>query len=421
MILLYRLEKMEKKNKVYKTIMLVILTAFITFMITAFSMYSYFSNNSFITLSGINNSTSSISNKNSSDLEKYLKKIKATIDKYYLWNDKIDEEKLQTGAVKGYVEGLEDEYTEYIPADEMKEYKENIVGNFVGIGIYMRADEDLGRVVVYYPIPNSPAEKAGIKAGDLIIKVNGTEYTSKDFENISNYIKGEEGSTVNILVERNGERLSFDIVREKINTNPITIQMLDNNIGYLKLPSFDEGTAKDFEEKVKELKSEGAKSLIIDLRNNGGGLVTEALDIADYIVDKGNTLLITVDKNDKEEIEKAKSKPIVNMPIIILVNENTASASEILAGALKDNDKAKIVGVKTYGKGVIQQLMKLSNGSGLKVTIEEYFTPKRNKINGVGIEPDEVVELPDTVENVLLVKEEEDTQLQKAIEMLENK
>lgn len=420
MILLYRLEKMENKNKVYKTIMLVILTAFITFMITAFSMYSYFSNNSFITLSGINNSTSNISSKNNSDLEKYLKKIKATIDKYYLWNDKIDEEKLQSGAVKGYVEGLEDEYTEYIPADEMKEYKENIVGNFVGIGIYMRADEDLGRVVVYYPIPNSPAEKAGIKAGDLIIKVNGTEYTSKDFENISNYIKGEEGSTVNILVERNGERLSFDIVREKINTNPITIQMLDNNIGYLKLPSFDEGTAKDFEEKVKELKSEGAKSLIIDLRNNGGGIVTEATDIANFLLEKGKTIISTVDNQDKKEITYSKDDAIFTMPITVLVNENSASASEILACSLQDNERAKIVGTKTYGKGIIQTLLSLNDGSGLKITTEEYYTPKGTTIHEIGITPDEEVKLPDTVKSIYAVNKDEDTQLQKAIEVLKN-
>jgi carboxyl-terminal processing protease len=410
---------MENKNKVYKTVMLVILTAFLTFMITAFSMYSYFSNNSFITLSGINNSTGSISGKNNSELEKYLKKIKATIDKYYLWNDKIDEEKLQTGAIKGYVEGLEDEYTEYIPADEMKEYKENIVGNFVGIGIYMRADEDLGRVVVYYPIPDSPAEKAGIKAGDLIIKVNGTEYTSNDFENISNYIKGEEGSTVNILVERNGERLSFDIVREKINTNPITIKMLDKEIGYLKLPSFDEGTAKDFEEKVKELKSEGAKSLIIDLRNNGGGIVTEATDIANFLLEKGKTIISTVDNQDKKEITYSKNDAIFTMPITVLVNENSASASEILACSLQDNERAKIIGTKTYGKGIIQTLLSLNDGSGLKITTEEYYTPKGTTIHEVGITPDEEVKLPDTVKSIYAVKEEEDTQLQKAIELLE--
>ena len=172
-----------------------------------------------------------------------------------------------------------------------------------------------------------------------------------------------------------------------------------------------------FKAKFEELSKQGIKSLIIDLRNNGGGLVDEALKIADYIVPKGETLLITVDKNNKEEIEKAKEDPIIDMNIVVLTNENTASASEILSGCLKDYKKATILGTKTYGKGVIQQVISLKNGSGLKVTVEQYFTPNRSKINKVGIEPDEKVELPETV-NSLTVTREQDTQLQKAIEKL---
>lgn len=410
----------NKKNRIYKTIMLVILTAFVTFMITAFAMYTYFENNSFVSLTEGKDNKANVTIGSSSNLEKYLKKIKATIDKYYLWQDDIEEEKLENGAVEGYVAGLGDEYTEYIPADEMEEYKENIVGNFVGIGIYMIADKDAGRVVVYYPIPESPAERAGIKAGDMIISVDGTEYTSDDFENISDYIKGEEGTTVNLVVERDGERLSFDIKREKINTNPITIEMLDNNIGYLKLPSFDEETAGDFEDKVKELKSKGAKSLIIDLRNNGGGIVEEATDIADSLLEKGKTIISTVDNQDKKEITYSKKDPDFTMPVVLLVNENSASASEILACSLQDNERAKIVGTKTFGKGIIQTLLSLNDGSGLKITTEEYYTPKGTTIHKVGITPDEEVELPETVRSIYAVKREEDTQLQKAMELLKS-
>ena len=187
--------KEEKRQKIYKYLMLIILTAFVTFMITAFSMYTYFNHTDFSladTLSSLNTD---------SNLEGYLKKVRNVINKYYLWNEDIDEEQLETGAVEGYVAALGDEYTEYIPADEMEEYTENITGNFVGIGIYMIADEESGRVVVYYPIPESPAEKAGIQAGDIIISVDGTEYTAEDFENISDYIKGEEGTTVNLVIE----------------------------------------------------------------------------------------------------------------------------------------------------------------------------------------------------------------------------
>lgn len=410
----------NKKNRVYKTIMLVILTAFVTFMITAFSMYSYFNNTSLVSLLDTSSSESNEESTKNTDLEKYLKKIKTTINKYYLWNDKIDDEKLKEGAIKGYVEGLGDEYTEYIPADEMKDYTENITGNFVGIGIYMIADKDSGRVVVYYPIPESPAEKAGIKAGDQIISVDGTEYTADDFDNIADYIKGEEGSSVKLVIDRNGEKLEFEITREKINTNPITIEMLEDNIGYLKLPSFDEDTAKDFEEKVKELQSEGAKSLIIDLRNNGGGIVNEATDIADMLLDKGQTIISTVDKDNKTEVTYSKKDQTFTMPVVVLANENSASASEILSCSLQDNGRAKIIGTKTYGKGIIQTLLSLADGSGLKITTEEYYTPKGSTIHKVGITPDEEVELPDTVKSIYSVTKDEDTQLKKAIETLKN-
>ena len=408
--------------------MLIVLTAFVTFMITAFSMYTYFNDNTF---------SLTVADREDSKLEQYLKKVKATIDKYYLWSDNINETELEIGAVKGYVDALGDEYTEYIPAEEMEEYTENIVGNFVGIGIYMIADENSGRVVVYYPIPESPAEAAGIKAGDIIISVNGTEYTSEDFDTIADFIKGEEETVVKLEIERNGERQTFDIARQRINTNPITIEMLDSNtttnnetsnnnievlngnIGYLKLPSFDEDTATDFEDKVKELESKGAKSLIIDLRNNGGGIVDEATDIADMLLDKDKVIISTVDHKDKKEETLSKKDKIFNMKIVVLVNENSASASEILACSLKDNERAKIVGTKTFGKGIIQTLLSLSDGSGLKITTEEYYTPKGETIHEVGITPDEEVELPDSVTNIYGIKKEEDSQLKKAIEMLQ--
>lgn len=403
----------NKKNRIYKTIMLVVLTAFVTFMITVFSMYSY------IEKSTKDSSSLDVVNVSSnSSLQKYLKSIKSTIEKYYLWKDDIDERKLEDGAVKGYVEALGDEYTEYIPIDEMKEYTEDITGNFVGIGIYMISDEDLGKIIVYYPIPESPAKKAGIKSGDVIKSVDGVEYTSSDFDTIADKIKGEEGTTVNIVIDRNGEELTFNIVREKINTNPISIKLLDNEIGYLSLPSFDEGTASDFKDKVDELKSQGAKSLIIDLRNNGGGIVDEATDIADFMLDKGNTIISTVDNKDEKQITYSEIDPIITMPVVVLVNENSASSSEILACSLQENERAKIVGEKTYGKGIIQTFLTLTDGSGLKITTEEYYTPKGNKIHEVGIKPDEEVELPESVKSIYSVKEEEDTQLKKAIEIL---
>ena len=388
--------------------MIVAIAVFLTFMVTSISLYTYFVNNPI--------SITSKSSSSSKDIAGTLQKYKEIIDKYYLGD--VDEEKLKEGAIKGYIEGLGDPYTEYISADEMEDYLSDTMGNFVGIGIYMVKNTEKGKIQVLAPIKGSPAEKAGIQAGDLILTVDGVDYSADEMTIASNKIKGEEGTTVTIEVLRGTETKKYELKREKVKVNQVEGKVLSNNIGYINFTSFDETTADDFKAKFEELNKQGIKSLIIDLRNNGGGIVDQALQIADYVADKDSVLLYEVDKNNKETVKKAKTDPIINMPIIILTNENTASASEILAGALKDLEKAKTVGTTTYGKGVIQQILKLSDGSGLKVTIEEYQTPNRNKIHKIGIAPDEEVKLPDSVTNVLNVTESEDTQLQKAIEML---
>ena len=397
----------KKKFRVYKIIMLVVLVAFITFLITSIGMYQYLVGNS----GTIKNSTILASSNN--DINKSIEAYKKIIDKYYL--GEINEEKMKEGAIKGYIEGLGDPYTEYISKEDMKEYMEDTMGNFVGIGIYMVKDTDANRIKVLTPIKNSPAEKAGILSGDLILSVDGVEYTSDEMEVVSSKIKGEEGTTVKLEVIRNNETLNFEIKRENIKVNPVDSKVLENNIGYIIFTSFDEGTAEEFKNKYEELKKSNIKSLIIDLRNNGGGIVDEALKIADYILDKDSVILYEVDKNNNQKEEKSQNNPIIDVPIVVLTNGNTASSSEILAGALKDLGKAKIVGTKTYGKGVIQQITTLSDGSGLKITTEKYLTPNRTEINKVGIEPDEKVELPESVKNKLLIPADEDTQLKQAI------
>lgn len=394
----------KKRFKVYKIIMLVVLVAFITFLITSIGMYQHFSKNDKITIIGGNDEISTT-----------LSKFKAIIDKEFL--GEVDEEKLKEGAIKGYIEALDDPYTEYISKEEMKDYLEDATGNFVGIGIYMVKNTEADKIMVLSPIKGGPAEKAGILPGDLIISVNGEQYSAEDMTTASSKIKGEEGSKVEIEILRGTETKKYELIREHIKVNPVEGKVIQNNIGYIEFSSFDEGTAEDFKNKYQELEKQGIKSLIIDLRNNGGGIVDEALKIADFILEKDQVILYEVDKNNKEEVEKSKNEPIIKMPVVILTNKNTASSSEILAGALKDNGKAKIVGTTTFGKGVIQKLMQLIDGSGLKITSEEYLTPNRTKINKIGIEPDEKVELPETVTNVLNVKEAEDTQLQKAIEL----
>lgn len=405
-------DKYLKRQRFYKTVMLVILTAFLTFIFTTIYLTNKYN------LSDGKQTISSLFNNSSSDdkLTKSLNSIKSLLKKYYL-ND-IDEEKAINGAIEGYVSALGDKYTEYIPKDEMEEYTQNLMGNYVGIGIYMTKNTKDNTIVVISPIKYSPAEEAGILPGDIITKIDGVEYNGDSMDAAANNIKGEEGSTVKLEIQRGQEIKTFEITRKKITTNPVVAEKLENNIGYLEVSSFDENTAENFKAKYEELKSQGITSLVIDLRNNGGGLVEEALKIADYIVPKDKELLVTVDKDGKEKVEKSKEDVLIDMPIVVLVNKNSASSSEILAGALKDLNEATIVGNTTYGKGVIQQLLQLKDGAGLKVTVEEYYTPNRTKINGVGIEPNEKVDLPSSVENPLAVERKDDTQLQKAIELL---
>ena len=399
----------NKKQKIYKIIMLIFVTALVTALITSVIVYNYAISGSLVKY--INSSSET------SDIEKSINKIKKIIDEHYLGD--VDESKLKDGALKGYVEAVGDEYTEYYTKEEMDSFEEDTLGNFTGIGIYMVKDTENNVIKVLTPIDGTPAYNAGIQPGDIISKVDGVEYTGEQMTEAANKIKGEVGTTVKLGIIRGTENLELEIKRENIKINHVESKTLDNNVGYLKLSTFDEGCADEFKQKYDELNAnKNIKALILDLRNNGGGLVEEALNIADYFTDKDSKLLITVDKKEKEEIRKAKQSKYINVPVIVLINENTASASEILAGALRDNGIAKIVGTKSYGKGVIQEVLTLQDGTGIKITTNEYFTPNKTKINKVGIEPDETVNLPETVKNVLTVEEKDDTQLQKAQELL---
>ncbi len=401
----------KKRYTIYRTIMLIVLVMFVTFILTSIGFYQYF-----VEGDSLNKYLALMASDESKDISQLLDTYRSVIDKYYLGD--VDEEHLKEGAIKGYIEGLGDPYTEYISKEDMEDYMQDTMGNFVGIGIYMIEDSETNQIMVLSPIKGSPAEKAGIQPGDYIISVNGETCTADDMTAISTKIKGEEGTTVKLQILRGEETLDFEIVRENIIMNPVEGEILENNIGYIKFSSFDENTAEDFKTRLEELQTKGMTSLIIDLRNNGGGIVDEALQIAGYIADKDSVLLYEVDKDNNETVERNENDPIINMPVIILTNENTASSSEILAGALKDLGKAKIVGTTSYGKGVIQQILTLPDGSGIKITTEKYLTPNRTEINEKGIQPDEKVELPEEVENVLNVDRNQDTQLQKAIEML---
>ncbi len=358
----------KKRFKVYKIIMLIVLVAFVTFLCTSIGMYQLFTNGKIV------NSSMFATTSSNTDITTTLKRYKNIIDKYYL--GEIDEEKLKEGAIKGYIEGLGDPYTEYISKEDMKDYLDDTMGNFVGIGIYMVKNTEADKIQILAPIKNSPTEKAGILPGDLIVAVDDETYKAEDMSVVSNKIKGEEGSQVKIEILRGTETKTFELKRESIKVNPVEGKVLNNQIGYIEFSSFDEGTAEDFKAKYEELQKQGINSLIIDLRNNGGGIVDEALEIADYIADKGSVLLYEVDKNDKEEIKKSENVPIINLPIVILTNENTASSSEILAGALKDLGKAKTCGTKTYRKRSYPNCINISRWKWNQDNSREIFNTK---------------------------------------------
>lgn len=401
---------MERNNgqKIYKIIMLVMITIIITSLVTAFGTYQYLTHKG--SLENGKNTTSL------TGLEYTLARFRSELEKKYM--GEINDEDLINGAIKGYVAALGDPYTVYYTKEEMQEIMQETNGNYVGIGIYMTLNKEKNAIEVIKPMEGSPAEEAGILQGDLITKVDGEAYTGEKMQEASNKIKGEAGTKVKIEVLRGSETKEFEITRKKVLISHISTKVLENNIGYITISDFDGGCADEFETKYEKLKEQGIKKLIIDIRNNGGGIVDEAIHILDLITNKGSTLLITKDKNGNEEITKAKKDPTIDMPIVVLTNEYSASASEILAGALKDNKKAILIGTTTYGKGVIQELRQLSDGSGLKITTNEYFTPNRNAINKVGIEPDINIELSEEVKGILTIEEKDDNQLQKAIETL---
>ncbi len=403
-----------KKNQKSRIIMTIIITAVVTFSITLLWLYGKTGNEGLNSLLG----TAFESDKLMTKLDVISKKI----DETYVGNE-IDDNKMLEGAIKGYVAGLGDPYSEYYSPDEMEDYYTNTLGSFVGIGVEIIANYDTNEVEVYRPIENSPAEKAGLKAGDVLLEVDGTICTADDFDNVPNRIKGKIGTKAKIKVRRTNENkedeiLEFEIDRSYVDMVRVTSQMINKNIGYIYISTFDgEKVAEQFEEAYDKLVEDGAKSLIVDVRTNSGGIVTEAVDIADLFTDKGEALLIEREKSGKEYTTKAIRDKKIKMNTVLLVNQFSASASEILTGALKElADNVKVVGCSTFGKGVIQTLYGLSDGSGIKLTTEEYFTPNHNEINGKGITPDVEVEDDEVFEGELDL--ENDKSIKKAIEIL---
>lgn len=313
----------------------------------------------------------------------------------------VDEDSMAEGMYKGIAASLDDPYSQYMTADEYMAWRENITGKYCGIGVTIRDEEGEYTVVNVYH--DSPAYEAGLKEGDVIKQVDGREYET--VSELSDAIKGEAGTNVTITYERGGSSHKETLTREEIEIENVSGSIIDDTCGYVSVTSFNENTCDSFLKEIDSLKSKGVDRVVIDLRDNGGGLLDEGIRLADALLDSGDILTYVYRNGEKEKVSADNDS--IGIPFVVLVNGNTASASEIVTAAVKDSGKGKIVGVRTFGKGVIQSTRKLSDGSALKLTVMEYRSPDGNVINGEGIEPDYKVK-------------DYDRQLTKAVSLLQS-
>ena len=346
------------------------------------------------------------------DVDSKLDQISGLIDEYYLYDDEIDKDDLINGIYSGYASALGDPYTEYYDEEETKALYESTSGEFSGIGATMSKSMDSDEITVSNVYEDSPAAKAGMKAGDVIIQVDDHSVSGQDLETVVSWIKGERGTDVVLHVLRDGEELELTATRDIIEVQTVDYEMKDSQIGYISVSEFDSVTYDQFEEALNELDSQGMQGLVIDLRGNPGGSLTTVTDMLKLLLPEG-TIVSTKDKYGNTEEITCDGAHEFTKPLAVLVNQYSASASEIFSGAIQDYGTGTIVGMTTYGKGVVQQLMDLKDGTCLKVTIAEYYTPSGRSINGTGVTPDVEVEYVYDENNP-----EADNQLDKALEVV---
>lgn len=347
----------------------------------------------------------------SSEVSGKLDFLKDVIDLKYL--EKTDEKTLEENIYKGLLQGLNDPYSVYYTKDEYDALKEETSGSYCGIGALVSQNADTGVITAINVFKGSPAEKAGMKNGDIIFKVEDKEVTGEDLNNVVAKMKGEKDTKVKINVYRTSEKeyIDLEVTRDKVDVPTVEHKMLDKSkgIGYIQITQFEEVTYDQFKEALDNLKKRGMKSVIFDLRNNPGGLYDTVCEMLDDLLPEG-TLVYTKDKDGNKQ-EKKSDANFLDMPMVVLQNENSASASEIFAGAIQDFGAGKIVGTQSFGKGIVQSIIPLSDGSAVKLTVEKYYTPKGVNIHGKGITPDVKVEISKDGKK--------DNQLQKAIEVIE--
>ena len=345
-----------------------------------------------------------------------LKLLEDTIGKYYL--EGVDEQTLEKGVYDGLVKALGDPYSVYYSAEELKELQDKTEGIYYGIGAYIGIDADTSLPRLTGIIEGTPAQESGLRAGDLLYKVDGEEVQGLELTQVVSKVKGEEGTTVHLTIIREGESdyLEIDVVRRKVESPTVNQKMLDNNIGYIQITEFDTVTLDQFTEALAVCRGSGMKGLILDLRGNPGGNLNTVCDIAREILPKG-LIVYTEDKNGKRTEYTCDGTNQMKEPLVVLVDSGSASASEILAGAIKDYGIGTLVGTTTFGKGIVQRIISLSDGSAVKLTVSNYYTPNGNNIHKIGIAPD----IEEKFDGEAYYNDGVDNQLNKAIEVMNGK
>lgn len=343
---------------------------------------------------------------------KKLEEIQKQIDDNYLYSDKIDSKSVQEAIIRGYVNGLNEPYSVYYDAKETAALFEMTSGTFGGIGVGIQQDKTSGLVTFTTIYKDAPGEKAGFKSGDIVYKVDGEDVSGQDLDTIVSKIRGEIGTEVEITVVRDGEEYTAKATRALIENDTVHYEMKADGIGYIQVTAFEEVTYKQFEEAMNDLNKQNMKGLVIDLRNNGGGNLSTVCQMSDLILPKGNIVTIK-DKNGNGQSYQSDDKTILDVPTVVLINGFSASASEIFAGAIQDYGVGTIVGTNSYGKGLVQGVFTLSDGTCVKLTTAEYFTANGRNIHGIGIKPDVEIEYKYDASNPTA-----DNQMDKALEIL---
>lgn len=348
----------------------------------------------------------------SSGTEKKLDVLRSLIDETYLGD--VDEKQLEQGIYEGYVSGLGDPYSAYYDEEETKAFMEATEGEYEGIGAVLTQSKDTGVITLTHVYEDSPAMKAGLKDNDILYKVEELEVTGVDLNEVVSHIRGEGGTNVQLTVLRGekGEEITVTAVRDKIEVQTVEAKMLEDGIGYLSVSEFDSVTYSQYIKGLDQLAGKDMKGLIVDLRGNPGGNLNTVCDMLDVMLPRG-LIVYMQDKNGRKEEMTSDDENQFTLPMAVLVNGNSASASEIYAGAIQDYGLGKIIGTQTYGKGVVQKIFDLKDGTCVKLTIAEYYTPKGRNINGKGITPD--VEVPYEYDEK---HPEADNQLERAVEEL---